>query len=60
MFEKHVTQVWVSLETYRRLLAVRGKLRGQDDKIKNFDEVIRELIAFWKKERSKVLKKAKS
>jgi hypothetical protein len=59
MFEKHVTQVWVSWETYRRLLAVRGKLRGQDGKIRNFDEVVRELIAFLE-EGSKVSKKAKS
>jgi hypothetical protein len=42
------------------LFAVRGELRRRDGKIRNFDEVIGELIAFWKKERSKVLKEAKS
>lgn len=56
MSEKRITQVWVSWETYRRLLAVRGKLRRQDGKIGNSDEVIGELIAFWKKERPKVLR----
>jgi len=56
MSEKRMTQVSVSWETCRRLLAVRGILRRQDGKIGNFDEVIGALIAFWKKERSKVLK----
>ena len=55
MSGKRMTQVWVSWETYKRLLAVRGKLQRQDGKIRNFDEVIGELIAFWK-ESSKVLK----
>ena len=52
-----MTQVWVSWETYRRLLAVRGELQRRDGKIRNMDEVIAELIAFWK-EYSKVLEKA--
>jgi len=57
MSEKHMTQGWVSWETYRRLLAVRGELQRRDGKIRNMDEVIAELIAFWK-EYSKVLEKA--
>jgi hypothetical protein len=45
-----MTQVWVSWERYRRLLAVRGALqRAADGKIRNMDEVIAELIEFWKK-----------
>lgn len=47
--EKRMTQVWVSWETYRRLLAVRGAMRKADGKIRNMDEVIAELIEFWKK-----------
>jgi hypothetical protein len=47
--EKRMTQVWVSWETYRRLLAVRGAMRMADGKIRNMDEVIAELIEFWKK-----------
>lgn len=50
-----MAQVWVSWETYRRLLAVRGELRRRDGNIRNFDEVIGEFITFWK-ESSKVLK----
>jgi len=57
MSEKHMTQVWVSWETYRRLLAVRGELQRRNGKIRNMDEVIGELITFWK-EYSKVLEKA--
>ena len=47
--EKRMTQVWVSWETYRRLLAVRGIMQKTDGKIRNMDEVITELIEFWKK-----------
>ena len=54
-----MTQVWVSWETYRRLLAIRGELQRRDGKIRNTDEVINELIAFWK-EHSKVFEKAAS
>jgi hypothetical protein len=46
--EKRMTQVWVSWETYRRLLAVRGELQRRDGKIRNIDEVVGELIAFWR------------
>jgi len=54
-----MTQVWVSWDTYRCLLSVRGALRRADGKIRNIDEVIAELIDFWKKH-SRVLKKATS
>jgi len=47
--EKGMTQVWVSWDTYRRLLAVRGELRRRDGKIRNMDETIAELVDFWKK-----------
>mgnify|MGYP007042417696 CR=1 FL=1 len=57
MSEKHMTQVWISWETYRRLLAVRGELQRRDGKIRNTDEAVSELIAFWK-EYSKALEKA--
>ncbi|KPV61954.1 MAG: hypothetical protein AOA65_2122 [Candidatus Bathyarchaeota archaeon BA1] len=45
-----MTQVWVSWETYRHLLAVRGAMQRVDGKIRNVDEVIAELIEFWKKQ----------
>jgi hypothetical protein len=46
--EKRMTQVWVSWETYRRLLAVRGAMQRANGKIRTVDEVIAELIEFWK------------
>ena len=44
-----MTQIWVSWETYRRLLSVRGIMQRPNGKIRNMDEVITELIEFWKK-----------
>jgi len=46
--KKRMTELWVSWETYRRLLAVRGAMHRADGKIRNMDEVIAELIEFWK------------
>ena len=57
MSDKHMTWVWVSWETYRRLLPVRGELRRRVGKIRDSDELIGELVAFWKKG-GKVLKEA--
>lgn len=54
--EKRMTEVWVSWETFRRLLAVRGAIHRADGKIRNVNEVISELIVFWKKQ-TEVLKK---
>jgi hypothetical protein len=36
-------------ETCRRLLGVRGAMRMADGRIRSMDEVISELIDFWKK-----------
>jgi hypothetical protein len=47
--EKRMAQVWVGWETCRRLLGVRGAMRMADGRIRNFDEVISELIDLWKK-----------
>jgi hypothetical protein len=44
-----MTEAWVSWETYRRLLTVRGAKQRVNGKIRNMDEVIAELIEFWKK-----------
>ncbi len=48
--EKAETEVWVSWDTYRRLLAVRGVMQWKDGKIRNMDEAIAEIIEFWKKQ----------
>jgi len=47
--EKRMAQVWVSWETCRRLLAVRGALQRADGRIRNLDEVIGELVDFRKR-----------
>jgi hypothetical protein len=57
--EKRMTQVWVSWETYRRLLAVRGALQRADGKIRNMDEAIAELIEFWRTTQETVEKKVR-
>lgn len=48
MSDKHMTWVWVSWETYRRLPAVRGEMWMRVGKIRDSDELISELVAFWK------------
>jgi len=48
--EKHMSQVWVSWEIYRRLLAVRGAMHSADGKIRNMDEVIRRVYHGVKRE----------
>jgi len=43
-----MTTIWVSWDTYRRLLEVKGALIGRDGRARNPDDVLRELIEFWK------------
>ena len=43
-----MTTIWVSWDTYRRLLEVKGILVGKDSRVRSPDDVIRELIEFWK------------
>ena len=43
-----MTTIWVSWDTYRRLLEVKGVLTGKDGYARSPDDVIRELIEFWK------------
>ena len=47
--EKRMTTVWISWDTYRGLLQVKGALRRIDGKTRTPGEVIKELIQFWKK-----------
>jgi len=41
-------QIWVSLDAYRKLLAVRGALTRLNGKTRTLDDVILELIEVWK------------
>ena len=43
-----MTTIWVCWDTYRRLLEVKGVLMDRDGRVRNPDDVIRELIEFWK------------
>ena len=47
--KEKMTTVWVSWDTYRQLLGVKGVLVGRDGCARNPDDVIRELVEFWKK-----------
>jgi len=49
-----MTTIWVSWDTYRRLLEVKGFLMGKDGCPRNPDDVIRELIEFWKESQREV------
>jgi len=42
-----MTTIWVSWDTYRRLLEVKGFLTNKDGCARNPDDVIHELIEFW-------------
>lgn len=42
-------QVWISRDTHRRLLQVKYALYQKDHRIRNTDEVARELIEYWKR-----------
>jgi len=46
--KEKMTTIWVSWDTYRRLLEVKGALMGKDGCARNPDDVIRELIESWK------------
>jgi len=47
--KEKMTTIWVSWDTYRRLLEVKGVLMARDGSARNPDDVLRELIEFWKK-----------
>jgi len=46
--KEKMTTIWVSWDTYRQLLEVKGALMGKDGYTRNPDDVIRELIESWK------------
>ena len=43
-----MTTLWVSWDTYRKLLEVKGVLMARDGFARSPDDVLRELIDFWK------------
>jgi len=43
-----MTTLWVSWDTYRKLLEVKGVLMARDGCARSPDDVLRELIEFWK------------
>ena len=46
--KEKMTTIWVSWDTYRRLLEVKGALMSKDGCARSPDDVIHELIEFWK------------
>jgi len=46
--KERMMQIWISFDAYRSLLTVRGALQKLNGKRRTIDEVIKELIDFWK------------
>ena len=46
--KEKMTTIWVSWDTYRRLLEVKGVLMDKDSRVRSPNDVIHELIEFWK------------
>jgi hypothetical protein len=50
MSEKEkMTTIWISWNTYRKILKVKAEMMKTNGRSRNPDEVIKELIKFWKK-----------
>ena len=50
MTEKEkMTTIWISWDTYRKILRVKAEMMKINCHSRNPDEVIKELIEFWKK-----------
>jgi hypothetical protein len=50
--DQNFRQIWVSHDTYRKLLKVKYALYKKDHKPRNPNEVVDKLIEFWKKNQS--------
>ena len=46
--KEKMTAIWVSWDTYRRLIEIKGALMDKDGRVRSPDDVIRELVEFWK------------
>jgi hypothetical protein len=44
-----LTTIWVSPDTYKKLLQVERSLVTKNDGTVNPDDAVRELVEFWKK-----------
>ena len=40
-------RIWISYDTYRKLLKVRYLMTKKNGKLRTLDETIKELIEFW-------------
>jgi len=49
-----LTTIWVSPDTYRKLLQVERAIATKNGGTINPDDAVRKLIEFWKKHQSKV------
>jgi hypothetical protein len=47
--EKKMTAIWVTWDTYRKILKVKAQMIKTNGKTRSPDEVIKELIKFWNK-----------
>ena len=47
--KEKMTSIWISWNTYRKILKVKAEMMKIDGRSRNPDEVIKELIEFWRK-----------
>jgi hypothetical protein len=47
--KEKMTSIWISWDTYRKILKVKAKMMKTNGKTRNPDEVIKEIIEFWNK-----------
>ena len=40
-------RIWITFDTFRKLLAVRAAMTKKDGKPRTLDETIKELVEFW-------------
>ncbi|MFQ6086962.1 MAG: hypothetical protein ACE5OV_02970 [Candidatus Bathyarchaeia archaeon] len=50
--KEKVTTIWVSRDTFRKILKVKAEMMKIDGRSRNPDVVVKELIEFWKKHQS--------
>ena len=47
--QEKMTSISISWDTYRKILKVKAEMMKMDGHARNPDEVVKELIEFWKK-----------
>jgi len=57
MKERMMTTIWVSPDTYQKLLQIENVLITKNGHDINPDDAVKELIEFWKRHQSQIKKR---